>query len=196
MNKLRICILGGTGFVGRHLAAELCRQGHRIRVLTRRRDKHRDLLVLPTLELVESDIHYVSDLTAHFRGFDVVINLVGILNPRKGERGGFQANHVQVVENIIDACHFNGVGRYLHMSAVGARADAGSEYLRSKAAGEGLAHAAANLRTTSFRPSVIYGHDDNFFNQFATYLRRLPALPLAARMPRCPRSSSATWYRR
>ena len=103
MRKHRICLLGGTGFVGRHLVTHLARQGHSLRVLTRRRERHRNLLVVPTLELVETNIHYVSDLSSHFKGCDAVINLVGVLNDGKAPEDKLEAMHVDLPGKVTAA---------------------------------------------------------------------------------------------
>lgn len=174
-----ICVLGGTGFVGGHLVGALARQQHRIRVLTRRRENHRDLLVLPTVEIVEADAHDVRQLAEQFAGCDTVINLVGILN--EGRRGrSFQNAHVELPRKVVEACGRAGVQRLLHMSALNADASRGpSAYLRSKGQGEDLVHASEGLAVTSFRPSVIFGPGDSFFNRFAALLRLAPVMPLA-----------------
>lgn len=191
MSKHRVCVLGGTGFVGRHVVRRLARDGHDIRVLTRRPEKHKDLLVLPTLELVESNVHYVSDLSEHFKGCDVAINLVGILNPRSRQGGEFRTVHAELPAKVVEACRFNGIRRLLHMSALNADPGGPSEYLRSKSRGEEAAHQAARegLHVTSFRPSVIFGPEDGFFNLFAGLLSLAPVLPLA-----CPEARFAPVY--
>ena len=85
MNIKSICVLGGTGFVGRHLATRLANQGYRIKVLTRHPQRHRDIEVLPDAQLVEADIHDPTVLQAQFAGCDAVINLVGILHEVSGQ---------------------------------------------------------------------------------------------------------------
>ncbi len=191
MNKHRICVLGGTGFVGRHLLHSLARQGHFMRVLTRHRERHRDLLVLPNLELVETNIHFVSDLTAYFKGCNAVINLVGILNQGKGDENGFPAVHAELPAKVVEACRFNRIGRLLHMSALHADTRGASEYLRTKGEGDLAVRNAGRggVRVTSFRPSVIFGPDDSFFNRFATLLLLSPVMPLA-----CPETRFAPVY--
>lgn len=188
MKAHTICILGGTGFVGRHLASRLARDGHRIRILTRRRIRHRELLVLPTVEVVEANAHDLAVLKKQFAGCDTVINLVGILN-EKGRTGqGFYRAHVELPRKVIEACRACGVTRLLHMSALGADAAYGpSHYQRSKGEGENLVHATHGLDVTSFRPSVIFGADDSFFNRFAQLLKLTPLFfPLA-----CPQTRFA-----
>jgi len=176
-----ICILGGAGFVGRHLSARLVRDGHRVRVLTRRSAPHRDLLVLPTLELVECNVHDEEALHNALTGCDVVINLIGILNEKRHNGRGFCRAHVELAHKVVVACQDNGITRLLHMSALNADADKGSSYyLRSKGEAENLVHMAKKLNVTSFRPSVIFGPDDSFLNRFAGLLKRIPVIfPLA-----------------
>ncbi len=179
MNKQQICIIGGSGFVGRHLCAHLLKQGWRIRVLTRNTEAAKDIRVLPGIELRQADIRDPVALAAQFQGQTAVINLVGILNERR--RGGFQAAHVELPRRIVDACRTAGVRRLLHMSALKADlADPPSEYLRSKGEGERLVLAAEDLDVTVFRPSVIFGPEDDFFNRFARLLGLAPGVfPLA-----------------
>lgn len=185
--KLKICLLGGTGFVGRSLARRLVGLGHEVRVITRRRErKKRNLLVLPTLQMVEGDVQNSALLRQQFEGMDAVINVIGILNERGRKGKGFERVHVELPRKVVNACREVGVRRLLHMSALHAAADAPSHYLRTKARGEEVVHSMENaaFHVTSFRPSVIFGPQDSFINRFAQLLRLSPVFfPLA-----CPRS--------
>lgn len=174
-------MLGGTGFVGRALAARLSAAGHRISILTRSSAARRDLLVLPGVVLLDSNVHNPVLLRRHFKGADVVINLVGILNERGHAGAGFRRVHAELPAKVAGACREEGVRRLLHMSALNAAPDAPSVYLRTKAAGEEAAHAAGpEVRVTSFRPSVIFGPRDSFTNRFAKLLQYAPGVfPLA-----------------
>jgi uncharacterized protein YbjT (DUF2867 family) len=186
MIKKRICILGGTGFVGQTLANQLSDAGYRIRILTRHREaSRRDLIVLPKLELIETDIHSQESLNHHFKNCDVVINLVGILNERGRKGLGFHHAHVALAEKILEACHQNKIRRVLQMSALNANAeDAPSHYLRSKGEAETVLQQDKSLQLTCFRPSVIFGKNDSFFNRFVFLLKTTPLVfPLA-----CPRA--------
>lgn len=177
-----VCLLGGTGFVGRHIAARLVRDGHEVVVPTRYREASRRLLVLPTLRLVEADVHDPLVLRSLFAGCDAVVNLVGILNERgRRDGGGFDAVHARLPELVVAACRDAGVGRLVHMSALQADPAAPSHYLRSKAAGERAVREGAGelLTWTLFRPSVVFGPEDHLFNRFARLLRLFPVLPLA-----------------
>lgn len=173
-------MVGGTGFVGHHIAADLVELGHRVTILTRHYQRHRDVLVWPTVGLREGDVYDPEFLIRQFRGMDVVINLVGILN-EKGHRGkGFEQAHVDLVASISEAIQATGVPRYLHMGALNASPDAPSHYLATKARGEDLAHDIPGCEVTSFRPSVIFGAGDSFTNRFAGLLESIPWLfPLA-----------------
>jgi uncharacterized protein YbjT (DUF2867 family) len=193
MKYSRICVLGGTGFVGRHLASRLADHGHRVRVLTRRRERHRELLVLPTVQLIEANVYEPEVLKEQFSDCDAVVNLVGILNERGRDGSGFRRAHVELAHKVVDACHATGVTRLLHMSALSADAHEGpSHYLRTKGEAEDLIHGGSSddLHVTSFRPSVIFGPDDSFFNRFAGLLKMSPLMfPLA-----CPNSRYAPVY--
>ena len=186
MSTHKICLLGGTGFVGKRLAARLSEAGHDIVILTRHRERERDLLVLPTVRLVQGDVYDPEFLRKQFEDRDTVINLVGILNEKGRDGRGFARVHTELPSMIVEACRQTGVTRLLHMSALHASAAAPSHYLRTKALGEDAAHRAENpdFHVTSFRPSVIFGPGDSFLNRFAGLLRLTPGVfPLA-----CPQA--------
>lgn len=178
--KHRICVLGGTGFVGRHLVARLARDGHTIKVLSRRRERNRELLVLPTVRVVQFDARDEASLAREFAGMDVVINLVGILN--ESRRAKFREVHVDLPRRVLAACRKSGIKRILHMSAINADSGRGaSAYLRSKGEGENAMHAESGVAVTSFRPAVIFGPEDDFFNRFACAMKLAPLFfPLPA----------------
>ncbi len=187
-----ICVLGGGGFIGSHLVAQLASQYTHIKVLTRRRERHRHLLVLPTVELLEADIHDPAALLEQFQGVDAVINLVGILNEVGEHQQTFRTAHVALTRKVVDACKASRVGRLLHMSALHANTvNGGSEYLRSKGEAEDylFTYTANSVQVSSFRPSVVFGPGDSFFNRFAGLLKIMPVFPLA-----CPQSRFAPVY--
>ena len=180
--KGTVCVLGGTGFVGRAIAAKLARAGYSIRIPTRNRQRARKLLILPGLDLVQADVHDPEQLAAVLRGADTVINLVGILNERGHDGSGFRRAHVELAEKLMGACRKMGVRRVLQMSALKANAERGpSHYLSTKGLAEQVIRnqAGENIKYTIFRPSVIFGPDDSFCNRFARILRLTPLLPLA-----------------
>ncbi len=182
MSEKRIAILGGTGFIGQHLVCELARRRYPLRILTRRRERKRALLVIPGLELVETDLYSPSALSNALKGCSTIINLVGILNERSRHGQSFEDAHARLPEFINDAARFSHINHILHMSALNATKDAPSEYLRSKAAGENRLHELADddLQVTSFRPSVVFGSGDSFFNMFARLMEISPLVfPLA-----------------
>ena len=187
-----VLVVGGSGFVGRHLVAALAARGCRVTVPARRRERAKHLVLLPTVEVVESDVNQPGVLARLTAGRDTVINLAGVLHSRRGrrdERGpndygpDFARVHVELAQAVVNACRAAGVRRLLHMSALGAGPKAPSEYLRSKGIGERAALAAEDLAVTVFRPSVIFGPDDSFLNLFATLARFLPVILLA-----CPQA--------
>lgn len=176
----RIVVLGGTGFVGTHLCAQLIRDGHAVRVLTRNRERGKHLIVLPGLELVDANVHDPAVLAAQFAGRDAVINLVGILNENGRSGAGFHRAHADLARKVVAACRSSGVSRLLQMSALRAGENAPSHYLRTKGEAERIVREeSGHVEWTIFQPSVIFGPGDGFMNRFASLLRLFPVLPLA-----------------
>lgn len=182
----KICVLGGTGFVGRHLLNRLAHPKLRIIVPSRRPERHRGIDVLLGVESVRADIHDQAVLNQLVSGCDAVINLVGILNESCGNK--FEQNHVGLVDKVIKACQNQQVSRVLHISALHAdKKEVQSTYLKTKAVAEQHLMGANGLNVTIFRPSVIFGVDDSFFNRFALLLDLIPCcFPLA-----CPNAKFA-----
>ncbi len=178
MQITTVCVLGGSGFVGRHLCQQLAARGYRVRVPVRDRERAKELTLLPTVELVGADVHDPVALAAVVRGCDAVINLVGVLHDARGPRG-FAGTHLLLAHKVVEACNTGGVRRLLHMSALAAAPDAPSDYLRSKGDAERVV-LGSGLDVTVFRPSVIFGPDDRFLNLFAELARLLPVMLLAS----------------
>ncbi|MBP7454510.1 MAG: NAD(P)H-binding protein, partial [Ottowia sp.] len=132
----RILVLGGTGFVGRALCERLHRAGAHITVPTRNlAGPARALWPLPRVQLVLADVHAPAALARLLPGHDAVVNLVAILH---GSESQFQRAHVDLPRQLAEACARTGVRRVLHVSALGASAQAPSLYQRSKAEGEAV----------------------------------------------------------
>ena len=173
-----VCILGGSGFVGRSIADQACAAGYRVRVVTGSRLRARPLTVLPTVEVVVADVNTDAGLARSLEDMDADVNLVGILAPRG--RATFKSAHVDLPRRVGAAAVKAGVRRFLHMSALGASAEGPSEYQRSKGEGETAVRAGpSEVARTIFRPSVIFGENDRFLNLFAQLARFSPFIPLA-----------------
>jgi NADH dehydrogenase len=171
-----IVVTGGSGFVGRHVVARLAADGHRVVVPTRRRAGARHLLPLPTVEVVEADIHDRATLAGLARGAGALVNLVGILN--ESAAGNFARAHVELARTVVAACDAASIRRVVQMSGLNADPAGPSRYLRSKGEAEAVV-AASGLDWTIFQPSVIFGPEDAFLNLFARLQRLAPVIPLA-----------------
>jgi len=184
----RVLVLGGSGFIGRHIVGLLAAAGVHVTVPTRRRDRAKHLILLPTVDVIEADVMRPGVLESLAAGHDALINLIGVLHSRPavasglgGERYGedFFRAHVELPQHAVNACRTSGVKRLLHMGALGASQDAPSEYLRSKAVGEAAVLAAEDLDSTVFAPSVVFGAGDAFLTLFSRLASITPVMAVA-----------------
>jgi NADH dehydrogenase len=155
MDITTVCVMGGSGFVGRHICHQLAARGYRVRVPARDPERAKQLILLPTMEVTAADVHDPVDLARTIRGVEAVVNLVGILHDGRGKHSFAQA-HVALARKVVAACRQEGVRRYVHMSALNADANGPSAYLRSKGEAESAVR-GSGLDVTVFRPSVIFG---------------------------------------
>jgi NADH dehydrogenase len=172
-----VTVFGGSGFLGRHVVRALAKRGYRVRVAVRRPDLANYLQPLGRvgqIHAVTANVRHRGSVEAAARDADIVINLVGILYESGRQR--FDTVHAAGAEGVALAAAAFGA-RLVHVSALGAGADAASAYARSKAMGEQLTLSALPSATI-LRPSVMFGPEDDFFNKFAALARIAPALPL------------------
>ncbi|HUX79832.1 MAG TPA: complex I NDUFA9 subunit family protein [Alphaproteobacteria bacterium] len=173
-----VTIFGGSGFVGRYLVQKFADKGDLIRVAVRNpiaANFLKPLGEVGQIALVQASILSSDDIARAVLGADVVINLVGIL-VEKGSQT-FESIHVEGARRVAEKAFEMGVPTLLHMSALGANKDSPSCYASSKARGEEavLKHFP---QATIFRPSVIFGAEDQFLNRFAQMALISPFLPL------------------
>jgi NADH dehydrogenase len=176
-NDTLITVFGGSGFLGRRLVRALARRHYRIRVACRRPDLAGHLQPLGRvgqIHAVQANVRYPESVEAAARGAEVVVNLVAILFERGRQR--FEAVQAFGAEQVALAAAAYGA-RMVHVSAIGADENSTSAYARAKAIGE-KAVLAARPDATIFRPSTLFGPEDDFFNRFGALARLAPALPL------------------
>jgi uncharacterized protein YbjT (DUF2867 family) len=172
-----VTVFGGSGFLGRHVVRALARRDYRIRVAVRRPELAFHLQPIGRvgqIHPVQANVRHPASVEAAMRGSDIVVNLVGILNPTGAQT--FEAVHSQASGTVAKAAA--GIGaRMVHVSAIGADANSASVYARTKAAGEAAVLAAAPAATI-IRPAVVFGPEDQFTNRFASLAQMSPVLPL------------------
>ena len=177
-NRQLITIIGGSGFVGRHLVQKLASQGYRIRIGVRRPDLAGHLQPLGgvgQIMPVQANIRYPASLQSACQGADVVINLTGVLTD--SGNNSFEAVHEFGAEAVAKAAAQAGAKKLVHMSAIGSDETSDSAYGQSKARGEAMVKKAFPAATI-IRPSIIFGPEDEFFNKFADMARFSMILPL------------------
>jgi len=173
----RVCIVGGTGFVGRVIARQAVEAGHHVTVTTRHPARARDLLI-KDIHIKKVDITTGKGLAEAISGSDCVINLVGLLF--ESGTNTFESAHVTGAEHIISTCKAKGVPQLLHMSALfDEQALQKSNYAKTKHAAE-LKVQTSGLGWTIFRPSIVFGARDSFLMRFKSLSTLPPLLPVIA----------------
>lgn len=169
-----VVLLGGSGFFGRHVAQELLAQGARLRIVSRRPERAHALKPLGNLgqiQFVACDVTDRARLAQVLAGADGVVNLVGAFG---GDLDALQGKGAGAVAALAREA---GAGAFVHVSAIGADAESGVAYARTKGEGE-AAVLAAFPGATVLRPSIMFGPDDNFLNMFANLIATFPVLPV------------------
>lgn len=172
-----VTVFGGSGFVGRHVVRALAKRGYRIRVACRRPDLAFHLQPLGNvgqIQAVQANVRVRWSVDRAVEGADHVVNLVGIL--RESGRQKFSDVHTEGARAVAEAANAARAG-FTQISALGISADSKSAYGRSKAAGE-MAVFAVMKKAVIFRPSIVFGPEDQFYNRFANMARFVPFLPL------------------
>ena len=171
-------IFGGPGFVGRYATRELASRGWRIRAASRRPDLAGHLQPMGAvgqIHGVQANLRYPESVARAVQGADAVVNAVGVLAP--SGRQSFEALHVDGPRTVARAAREAGVGRFVHVSAIGADAKSSANYARTKAKGE-QAVLEEFPGAIILRPSIVFGPEDEFFNRFAGLAQSSPVLPL------------------
>ena len=191
MNKIdKIVILGGSGFIGAQLATKLSSMAEKIIIPTRDIESNQGLKMIPNLEIMHLDVKDDRSVNLLFDKSDLVINTIGILN-EFDQDNSFDNIHYQLTKKISNCLRQNQVKRYLHISSLNADAKSSGKYLKSKGKAEDylLSETSSFCNVTIFRPSIVFGENDSFFNKFSTLLKIFPVFPLA-----CPNSKFMPVY--
>ncbi len=178
-NRALITIYGGSGFIGRHVVRAIAKTGARMRIAVRRPELAGHLQPLGgvgQINAVQANVRFPDSLLAAADGADAVVNLVGILFPSGKQT--FKSVQDEGARHVAEAARAAGARALVHVSAIGASADAPSVYARSKAAGEARGQDRSMPDAVILRPSIVFGPEDDFFNRFAALARIAPALPL------------------
>ena len=186
MSNLSVGIQGGTGFIGSVLANALVKRGHEIKISTRNINHGRHLWVLPNTRVSEIDLNKQEEIDSLFKGCDVLINLIGILNEKKDDGKGFTYAHTELTSRAVRTCKTNQIKHFIQISSLGADIHSTSNYQKTKGSAENviLSELSSKLKASIIRPSVVFGPNDKFINKFATLIKVFNGLiPLA-----CPQS--------
>ena len=191
MNKFnKVVILGGTGFIGAQLATKLSPKSKKIIIPTRNTESNPGLKMIPNLEIVSTDVKDERSINLLLEDADLVINTVGILN-EINEDNSFDKIHYQLPKKVSNSIKKNEVKRFMHISSLNADPKSIGKYLKSKGKAEDflISETSSFCNLTIFRPSIVFGESDSFFNKFATLLKFLPIFPLA-----CPNAKFMPVY--
>ena len=167
----RVFVTGASGFVGTQVVRELIARGHKVVCLVRDRQKlMRSLQDAPSdrIETVTGDL-FGDAVAQGVTGADAVVHLVGIIVEDRLRGQTFERIHVEATRRVVEAAAAAGVKRYVHMSALGSRANAVSTYHQTKWAAENIVR-QSGLDWTIFRPSLIHGPDGEFMRMMRIFV--------------------------
>lgn len=173
-----VTVFGGSGFIGRHVVRALIHKGWRVKIACRRPELAVDLQSdgkPGQIELIQANLRDAQTIAAALEGADAAVNLVGILTESDDQTfADIQSRGARAVAKAVKEAS---ITRFVHISAIGARKNSPSGYARSKAEGEAAVHELVP-QAIIFRPSIVFGPEDDFFNRFAAMARLMPILPL------------------
>lgn len=179
MSARVVTVFGASGFLGTSVVRALVKRDYRVLAAVRRPDLAGHLQPLgyvSQIHALQANLRFPESVANAVREADAVVNLVGILQPTG--RQSFSSVQADGARVVAEAAVARGIGRVVHVSAIGADADSPSAYARSKAEGEaGVLRACPGA--VILRPSIIFGPGDSFFNRFAGLARSMPVIPLA-----------------
>ncbi|RNJ48186.1 complex I NDUFA9 subunit family protein [Methylocystis hirsuta] len=173
-----VTVFGGSGFIGRHVVRALIHNGWRVKIACRRPELavHLQSDGKPgQIELIQANLRDARTIAAALEGVDAAVNLVGILTESDDQT--FADIQSRGARAVAEAVKEAGITRFIHISAIGARKNSPSGYARSKPEGEAAVHELVP-QAIIFRPSIVFGPEDDFFNRFAAMARLMPILPL------------------
>jgi NADH dehydrogenase len=182
MREQLVVVFGGSGFIGKQVVRALAKRGARVRVAMRRPHLGHELRVLGDvgqIQLMQANVRFPESVDAALQDADAVVNLVAVLNESGAQN--FENLHVEAARTIAEAAAKRGITRIVHFSALGA-APKGAKYARTKYAGE-RAMQQTLPSATIFRPSIVFGPEDHFFNRFAEMARNPVLYGMFGTMP-------------
>ena len=171
---MKVLITGATGYVGSALREQIKNAGHEVRLLVRPESVHK--ISADAYEIVEGNIFNTNACLRATDGCDAVVHLVGLIREYPWKGVTFDEYHRVATRNIVESAEISGVGRFVHMSALGTGPDAKSTYHKTKWAGEEITR-ASKLRWTIFRPAWIFSRGDELSTRFKE-LTEMPLVPL------------------
>jgi NADH dehydrogenase len=178
MRNRRVCVIGGSGFIGRYVVKRLAERGAVVSVVSRHATEAQFLRPMGDvgqIAPIDAGLDDEAGLATALAGSSAVVSCVGILYERGRQR--FELLHVEGPARVARLAAAAGAKNFVHVSALAADAQSASAYARSKAAGEAAVRAAFPAATI-LRPSLVFGPEDDFFNRFAGMARLSPVLPL------------------
>jgi uncharacterized protein YbjT (DUF2867 family) len=166
-----VAVTGAAGFVGTHLCRELVRAGWKVHALVRNPEKATARLAHLPVQLKVGDLRDAEFVKSALEGAGAVVHLAAIAIERPGQ--SYEQVNTHATEILLNAAQAAGIDRFLHMSQNGSDSKSPYRFLRSKGVAQDMV-TSSTMRWTVFRPSVIFGPEDEFVNVLARLVRLTP----------------------
>jgi UDP-glucose 4-epimerase len=158
MNSKNILVIGGSGFLGSHVADALSDAGYQVKIYDRQESKW----LRSNQEMIIGDLLDNDKLLEHTKNCNAVYNFAAIADLNEAILKPVETAKINILGNVqvLEACKVNQVKRYVYASTVYVHSREGGFYRCSKQASENYVEEyqrSYGLEYTILRYGSLYG---------------------------------------